>query len=98
VLDAQGELYGVILFDDIRLFFTERNLPQQAVVAQDLLASNILTVHPGEDLMSTLRKFRETDQMELVVVDEKNPRHVVGILSRRDVLSTYQDRVQGRDA
>ena len=34
VVDTQGELQGVILFDDIRLFFTERNLPRQAVVAQ----------------------------------------------------------------
>jgi CIC family chloride channel protein len=96
VMDAQGELQGVILFDDIRLFFTERNLPRQAVVAQDLLTPNLVTVHPDEDLMSALRKFRETVQVELVVVERENPRHVVGILSRRDVLSTYQDRVQRR--
>lgn len=96
VLDAGDGLQGVILFDDIRLFFTERNLPREAVVAQDLLASNLVTVHPDEDLMSTLKKFRETEQVELVVVERENPRRVVGILSRRDVLSTYQDRVQRR--
>jgi CIC family chloride channel protein len=96
VIDARGELQGVILFDDIRLFFTERNLPRQAVVAQDLLTPNLVTVHPDEDLMSALRKFRETVQVELVVVERENPRRVVGILSRRDVLSTYQDRVQRR--
>jgi CIC family chloride channel protein len=96
VVDAQGELQGVILFDDIRLFFTERNLPRQAVVAQDLLTPNLVTVHPDEDLMSALWKFRETVQVELVVVERENPRRVVGILSRRDVLSTYQDRVQQR--
>jgi CIC family chloride channel protein len=97
VVDTQGELQGVILFDDIRLFFTERNLPRQAVVAQDLLTPNLVTVHPDEDLMSALRKFRETLQVELVVVERENPRRVVGVLSRRDVLSTYQDRVQRRN-
>ena len=96
VLDAAGGLQGVILFDDIRLFFTERNLPKQAVVAEDLLTPNLVTVHPDEDLMSTLKKFRETEQVELVIVKHENPRRVVGILSRRDVLSTYQDRVQRR--
>jgi CBS domain-containing protein len=47
--------------------------------------------------MSALRKFRETLQVELVVVERENPRRVVGVLSRRDVLSTYQDRVQRRN-
>ena len=96
VLDAQGELHGVILFDDIRLFFTERNLPRQAVVAQDLLASQLVTVHPDEDLLSVSAKFRETLQVEFVVVELENPRRVIGIISRRDLLSTYQDRVQRR--
>jgi chloride channel protein, CIC family len=97
VLDTRGEMQGVILFDDIRLFFTERNLPHQAVVAEDLLTPNLVTVDPDEDLMSTLKKFRETEQVELVIVEHDNPRRVVGILSRRDVLSTYQDRVQRRN-
>jgi CIC family chloride channel protein len=96
VLDAKGELQGVILFDDIRLFFTERNLPKQAVVAEDLLTPNPVTVDPDEDLMSALRKFRETEQVEVVIVEHENPRRLVGILGRRDVLSTYQDRVQRR--
>ena len=94
VLDAQGELYGVILFDDIRLFFTERNFPKHVVIAQDLLAQNLVTVTPDEDLASALQKLRHSMQVELVVVEQKGSRKVVGILGRRDILSTYQDRVR----
>ncbi len=94
VLDAQGELHGVILFDDIRLFFTERNFPKYAVIAQDLLAQNLVTVTPDEDLASALQKLRQSMQVELVVVEQKGSRKVVGILGRRDILSTYQDRVR----
>jgi CIC family chloride channel protein len=94
VLDAHGDLHGVILFDDIRLFFTERNLPTNAVVAQDLLAQNLVTVTPDEDLASALQKLRQSMQVEMVVVEQKGSRKVVGILGRRDILSTYQDRVR----
>ncbi len=94
VLDAQGELHGVILFDDIRLFFTERNFPRHVVIAQDLLAQNLVTVTPDDDLASALQKLRQSMQVELVVVEQKGSRKVVGILGRRDILATYQDRVR----
>jgi len=94
VLDAQEELRGVILFEDIRLFFTERNLPTKAVVAQDLLARNLVTIHLNEDMASVMRKLQESMQVELVVVEQEGSRKVAGILGRRDILSTYEDRVR----
>jgi CIC family chloride channel protein len=98
VLDAHGDLHGVILFDDIRLFFTERHFPKHAVIAQDLLAQNLVTVTPDEDLASAMQKLRQSMQVELVVVEREGSRHVVGIIGRRDVLSTYHDRVQQRNS
>jgi len=94
VLDAQEELCGVIQFDDIRMFFTERNLPSQTVVAQDLVAANLVTVHLDEDLTSASLKFREAIQVELVVVEHEGSRRVAGILGRRDLLAKYQERLQ----
>jgi CIC family chloride channel protein len=96
VLDAHGDLQGVILFDDIRLFFTERNFPKQVVIAQDLLAQNLVTVTPDEDLASAMQKLRQAMQVEMVVVEREGSRRVVGIVGRRDVLSTYHDRVHHR--
>ena len=94
VLDAREELCGVILFDDIRMFFTDRNLPKQAVVAQDLLATNSATVHLDEDLVSASLKFRQTVQVELVVVEHEGSRRVAGILGRSHLLAKYQDLVE----
>jgi CIC family chloride channel protein len=96
VLDALGDIQGVILFDDIRLFFTERNFPKQVVIAQDLLAQNLVTVTPDEDLASAMQKLRQAMQVEMVVVEREGSRRVVGIVGRRDVLSTYHDRVHHR--
>jgi CIC family chloride channel protein len=94
VLDAEGELGGAILFDDIRLFFTERNLPSNVIVAQDLLAKNLVTIHLNEDIVSVMRKFHDSMQAELVVVEQENSCKVAAILGRRHILSVYQDRVR----
>jgi chloride channel protein, CIC family len=94
VLDPQGDLGGVILFDDIRLFFTERNFPSNTVVAQDLLAKDLVTIHLNEDIASVMRKLHDSMQPELVVVDQENSQKVAGILGRRHILSVYQDRVR----
>jgi len=94
VLDAGGDLRGVILFDDIRLFFTERNFPSSVIVAEDLLAKNLVTIHLNEDIASVMRKLQDSMQVELVVVDQDGSRKVAGILGRRHILSVYQDRVR----
>jgi CIC family chloride channel protein len=103
VLEDGELLHGIIYFDDIRAFFTERGLPSRAVVAQDLLAASYTVVALDEDLASALRKFRTSRLEELPVVDAEGSRHFVGVLSRRDVIAAYHDKmyscpsVQGRD-
>jgi len=93
VLNNDGMLHGVIFFDDIRIFFTERRLPAHAVVAQDLLAPNVTVVNMEEDLASALRKFRLTMHSELPVVEAEGSQRVVGVLSRRDLIVAYHDRL-----
>jgi CIC family chloride channel protein len=93
VLEDGGLLHGIIYFDDIRVFFTERGLPSRAVVAQDLLAASDTVVALDEDLAMALRKFRMSRLEELPVVETEGSRRFVGILSRRDVISAYHDRM-----
>ena len=93
VLNADDTMAGVIYFDDIRIFFTERGLPPRAVVAQDLLAPVMTVVSLDEDVSSALRKFRMTMREELPVVAADDSKRVVGVLSRHHVLLAYHDRV-----
>ena len=93
VLDDEGGLHGVIDFDEIRIFFTERSMPSRVVVAQDLLAPAFAVVSLEEDLASVLRKFSTTLLEELPVVDTQGSSRVVGVLSRRNVIAAYLDRI-----
>jgi len=92
VLDSTGALQGVVLFDDIRKYFMDRDPPNK-VVARDLLAKRFATVSPDEDLSSALRKFLETMHDELVVVEPAGSTHVIGVLRRHDVIASYYERM-----
>lgn len=92
VLDSTGALQGVVLFDDIRKYFMDRDPPHQ-VVAKDLLAKSFAAVSLDEDLSSALRKFIETMHDELIVVEKPGSTHVMGVLRRHDVIAAYYDRM-----
>ena len=92
VLDDERKLCGVIPFQNIRVFFTERQIPDDAVVAADLLAPTFSAVTLSEDLATALRKFRLARLEELPVVENEDAMRVVGVLNRRDVLAAYHDR------
>lgn len=94
VLNADAILTGVLYFDDIRIFFTERGLPARAVVAQDLLATDATTIALEEDLATALRKFRTAQREELLVVSAAHPQRAVAVLSRHHVLVAYHDRIR----
>lgn len=93
VLNQDGSIEGVIYFDDIRIFFTERAALPQALIAHDLLAPGFTTIESDETLASALRKFRTANREELPVVENKNSLRVIGVLGRRDIVSSYHDRL-----
>ncbi len=93
MLDTEDRLFGVIDFQDIRIFFTEHELPSEAVVAQDLLAPAFTAVMVDEDLGTALRKFRQTRLEELPVIRDQQSLKVIGMLSRREVIAAYHDRM-----
>ncbi len=93
MLDEDGKLHGVIDFQDIRIFFTEHELPSEAVVAHDLLAPTFTAVLADEDLGTALRKFRRTRLEELPVIEDDKSLQVIGMLSRREVIAAYHDRM-----
>jgi CIC family chloride channel protein len=95
VLDSTGALQGVVPLDDIRKYFMDRD-PTHEVTAKDLIAKSFVTVSLDEDLSSALRKFIETMHDELVVVERPGSTHLMGMLSRHDVIASYYDRMHAK--
>jgi CIC family chloride channel protein len=98
IISLNGEgLVGVVILDDLRIFLTERGIPPELLVANDLRAMEFRTVTPQEDLAAALRKLNATGLDELPVVQDDDSRHVIAMLSRRDIMAAYHRRMYEKE-
>ena len=88
VVDSQGLLCGIITFQDFKEVVFEEGLGD-LVVVKDISIPNVITITGNESLDEALKKIGLKNIEQLPVVDENNPRKIVGILSRRDIFSAY---------
>jgi len=91
IIDGGEGLIGVVSMRDLRIFLTERGVPPELLVAEDLRAPEYRTVAPDEDLASALRKLYSTGLDELPVVEEGGK--VIAMLNRHDVIAAYHHRM-----
>jgi CIC family chloride channel protein len=92
VLNVRGELTGILTLQDIRSVVTKRVL-DDLVIVEDIISHNYPIITPDENLGSALGKFQLRDLDGLPVVDEHNPKKLVGILRRSDIISFYNKRL-----
>jgi CIC family chloride channel protein len=92
VLNQKGELDGILTLQDIRAVVTKRVL-EDLVIVKDIMSTNVPTITPDENLGSALSKFQLRDFDGLPVVDKHNPKKLLGILRRSDIISFYNKRL-----
>lgn len=92
VVDAERNLVGIFSLRDLRAVLTG-NGAAQLVVAADIATQPVLTVEPDDDLHTALRRFTQKNIDEIPIVDSEQNSHVLGMLSRRDVIAAYHDRI-----
>jgi CIC family chloride channel protein len=88
VVDAAGGLVGVLPFEVLRTVLLEEDLGG-LVVAGDLVDRHVPTVTPESSLGEAFRRIETARVEELPVVDRANPRRVLGMLSRADLIAAY---------
>jgi len=92
VLNQKGELEGILTLQDIRSVVTKRVL-EDLVIVKDIMSTNVPTITLDENLGSALSKFGMRDFDGLPVVDKHNPKKLLGILKRSDIISFYNKRL-----
>jgi CIC family chloride channel protein len=92
VVSAQDKLVGIFSLRDLRTVFAG-NGAQAIILATDIATTPVLTVTPDDDLHTALRRFTQKNIDELPVVAQDDPGNLQGMLSRRDVIAAYHDRV-----
>jgi CIC family chloride channel protein len=93
VVDNEDHLVGILSFQDVRQHVFEPEL-EDLVIAKDIANThNVATVNPTDSLKDALGKLAYRNVEHLVVLDTKNPRKILGILTRRDIISAYKKAI-----
>jgi len=88
LVNSDGELTGIISVQDFMGVVFEPAL-MDLVVVKELATTDVITVHQDENLDQAMRKIGYRNIEQLPVVDRETHRQLVGIISRRDMVSAY---------
>ncbi|MDH3999372.1 MAG: CBS domain-containing protein, partial [Desulfuromonadales bacterium] len=66
------------------------------VVVKELATSSVITAHADENLDLAMRKIGYRNIEQLPVVDRETHSELVGIISRRDIVSAYNRALMTR--
>jgi CIC family chloride channel protein len=91
-MDERGKLSRIFSINDIRSVLFAPGIGR-LVVMKDIGTADIITTSPSEDLNSVLKKFTVKNIDSLPVVRDEDPRELIGLLNRREVIAYYNQKV-----
>ena len=94
VVNARGELVGVVALSDYERALDRKDFSQLTV--GDIMSRDVVVTYPDETLWEALRKLGVRDISRLPVVSRHNPKELVGIIRRRDIIRAYNIAVARR--
>ncbi len=88
VVTRKGELVGIITYHDLEPTLFVDGL-EHLVLAHDMASRDLVTTTPEGSLYDAVKKMDRKGVRQLPVVDSKNPKKLLGILTRKDVVAAY---------
>ena len=82
VVDDHGDFIGIVALEDIVKVEKEK---RDEVLIRDIVQKNPVTIYPDELALDAFKKIRTQDMGRIAVVDEANPKKIVGILTKTDL-------------
>ena len=95
VVDSAGLMKGIISFQDVRPVLLEEEV-KTIVRAGQVATEEVIVLYPEENLNTAIERFSLKDIDEIPVVKRDNPKMVIGMVSRRDVILAYNKEVLKR--
>jgi CIC family chloride channel protein len=91
VEDDNHQLAGVLSPRDVRESFLYFEDLKESVIAADLMTTNVVTITSQDNMETALHLFEDHPFSMFPVVDTDS--HVVGILTKDDLLKAYDQKV-----
>jgi chloride channel protein, CIC family len=96
VVDTADNLKGFLSLDDIRSLVRDEDNLHNLIIAKDIAVTSVFTALPDQDLSEIMKMFANLDIEEIPVLESKDSRKVVGVITRKDVLDAYNDQMVKR--
>ncbi|HEX6306315.1 MAG TPA: chloride channel protein [Anaerolineales bacterium] len=91
VLNTDGTLYGIVSLSDYRRAVAANGdeLPEELTV-RDIATRDLVIAYPDETVDAVLRRMAPRDLSRVPVVDRENPRRLVGVIRRNDIVRAHE--------
>lgn len=89
VLDEGGNLFGIVSVEDYRRALAGGFGPLERLTVGDIATRDLITVFPDETAATALRRMAPRDLSRLPVVARENPRRLLGVVRRSDIVRAY---------
>jgi len=90
VINSTGELFGVVSLEDYRRAFDQMHEEADQLMVADIATRDVVTVYPDETVGTALRRMAPRDISRLPVVAREDPRQLVGVVRRNDIVRAYE--------
>ncbi len=80
-------LIGIITFEDVKKIPDNE---RDNIKVLDVMTRDVIVAYPDESLESVLMKLINNNIGRLPVVERENQKKIVGLITKKDIISTYQ--------
>ncbi len=90
VMNDDGKLLGVVSLEDYRRATSKHKQELDNLTVGDITTRHVVTAYPDETVGTILRRMAPRDLSRLPVVARDDPRHLLGVVRRNDIVRAYE--------
>ncbi|MGE5248884.1 MAG: chloride channel protein [Bacteroidota bacterium] len=90
VVNSDGSLFGVVSLEDYRRAIGRDPDAADGLLVREIATLDIISAYPDETVGMVLQKMAPRDISRLPVVSRDDPRHLVGVVRRNDIVRAYE--------
>jgi CIC family chloride channel protein len=90
VLLQDGSLCGMVSLEDYRRVAQEGTEPPENLRVGDIATCSIISMYPDETVGAAMRRMAPRDLSRLPVVARDDPRRLLGVVRRNDIVRAYE--------
>lgn len=95
IVDQSGMLRGVVTLQDVEMALSRGRM--DSLTALDIGTKSLIVAYPDQSVRDALAQLGGRDVGRIPVVARDDPRRLLGVLRRRDVVSAYTKTIADHD-